>query len=137
MKKKILLNLFSVTGEPDLMKTEWDDDLTLRMLERRLVSVFVNEKLHFGKLFFKQGKIKLNKHIGITQDIVLGNRFLHKKTKLYNLSDQVLKIFMEVKLQPILELESTKVCCSSCMTPYEKEFCKILNHICNQCFEYL
>ena len=63
MKKKVVLNLFRVTGESDLMKTEWDDDLTLRMLERRLSSVFVNEELHFGKLFFKQGKLKMNKHL--------------------------------------------------------------------------
>lgn len=121
MKKSIVLDLFNVTGERDLMKTEFDDDLTLRMLERRLVSAFVDEDICFGKLYFKQGK-----------------RYLHKKTKLHDLCDgQVLHVLIELKLMPILELESTKFGCSACMTPYEQEFCKTVNYICVQCYEFL
>ncbi len=121
MKKFIVLDLFNVTGEKDLMKTEWDDDLSLRMLERRLISLLVSEKQSFGTLFFKQG-----------------NRFLHKKTKIQNLCDDlVLKVFIEVKMEPILELESTKFGCSACMTPYSLDFCKTINFICIKCFEFL
>ena len=55
MKKRLALDCLDVTGETDLLRTEWDDDLTLRMLERRLVVLFVNVGLSFGKLRFKQG----------------------------------------------------------------------------------
>ena len=121
MKKSVVLNLFNITGEKDLMKTEWDDDLTLRMLERRLTTALVIEKFCFGKLRFKQG-----------------NRYLHKKTKIHNLSDgQVLKVFIEVKMEPILELESTEFGCSTCMTPYDLDFCKTINYICIKCFQFL
>lgn len=55
MKKHLVLDCFDVTGEKDLLRTEWDEDLTLRMLERRLVVLFINADLSFGKLRFQQG----------------------------------------------------------------------------------
>ena len=120
MKKSIVLDMQNVTGENELMKTTWDDDLTLKMLERRLTCLLVNQKLSFGKLLFKQGK-----------------RYLHKKTKLHNLNDEVLKVFIEVKLEPILELETSTFGCSDCNTPYDLDYCRTINFICIKCFQFL
>ena len=138
MKKRLALDCLDVTGETDLLRTEWDDDLTLRMLERRLVVLFVNVGLSFGKLRFKQGNTNRTFFSSNKFKIFfLGSRYLHKKTKLRELSDDALKISLEVKLDPVQEVEVTSYGCTACNTPYLREFCVFLNYICSQCLEIM
>ena len=110
-----------VTGEKEKMTTQWDDDLTLKMLERRLTGLLVNEVGKFGKLRFKQD-----------------NRWLHKKTKLHNLKDGlVVQVFIEKKLLPILEVETSTFGCTDCNTPYVLGYFSTINHICIKCLQFL
>ena len=122
MKQKVIvLDMEDVTGEKEKMTTSWDHDLTLKMLERRLTGLLVNQIGIFGKLRFKQG-----------------HRFLHKKTRLYNLEDGlVVGVTIEKKLEPILEVETSTVGCRDCNTPYVLEYFSTINHICIKCLQFL
>ena len=121
MKKTIVLDMEDVTGENQKMSTQWDDDLTLKMLERRLTGLLSNNVGLFGVLRFKQD-----------------NRWLHKKTRLRDLKDGVaLQVFIKVKLDPILEVETSTVVCYDCNTLYSQEYCRTINYVCVKCLQLL
>ena len=121
MKKTIVLDMEDVTGEKQKMTTQWDDDLTLKMLERRLTGLLVNNVGMFGVLRFKQD-----------------NRWLHKKTRFHNLKDGVaFQVFINVKLDPILEVETSTVGCNDCNTLYIQDYCRTINFVCVKCLQLL